>query len=145
MAGGINLDTLPEIIRHKPKTIIIGSAIGETSTPSIGKDDLLMVTSGSGSSPSLSQYSKKAKETGAKVALVTMVLDSEVSELIHNTFVVPAATKSRLPGVPNTIQPLGNQFDQSVHLISDAMIIYMLKKNHKNTHEYMRGHHTNLE
>ncbi|MFC7063399.1 6-phospho-3-hexuloisomerase [Halobacillus seohaensis] len=118
---------------------------GETITPSIEKDDLLVAISGSGSTSALYQYATKAKEAGATVALVTTNPQSKIAEISEVTLVVPAATKKRLPEEPDTIQPLGNQFDQSVHLLLDAIIIYTIDQGEQSSHEQMANRHANLE
>ncbi|CDQ18522.1 3-hexulose-6-phosphate isomerase [Halobacillus karajensis] len=118
---------------------------GETITPSIEKGDLLVVISGSGSTQSLHQFARQAKEAGAVVAAVTTNPQSVIAEGSDLTLVVPAATKKRLPEEPDTIQPLGNQFDQSVHLLLDAVIIHAVQQQEGHTHEQMAKRHANLE
>lgn len=118
---------------------------GETITPSIEKGDLLVVISGSGSTKSLHQFALSAKEAGAVIAAVTTNPKSPIAEESNLTLVVPAATKKRLQEEPDTIQPLGNQFDQSVHLMLDAVIIYAVKQQEGHTHEQMAKRHANLE
>ncbi|MFG6115701.1 6-phospho-3-hexuloisomerase [Halobacillus sp. MO56] len=114
---------------------------GETITPSISKGDLLIAISGSGSTGSIVQYAKKAKETGAKVFLVTTNPDAEIANDSDGILIIPAATKKRRAGEPKTIQPLGNQFDQSVHLVLDAIIIHTLD----DSYEQMTERHANME
>lgn len=119
--------------------------VGETITPGIGKDDLLVAISGSGSTSMIYHFAFKAKEQGAKVFLVTTNRESKIAAISNNVLVIPAATKYRRAGEPATIQPLGNQFDQSVHLVLDGIIIHSLQENNNDLHEEMRKHHTNLE
>ncbi|MEI3600068.1 MULTISPECIES: 6-phospho-3-hexuloisomerase [unclassified Oceanobacillus] len=120
--------------------------VGETITPSIGSDDLLLIISGSGSTSSLINYAKRAKEIEATVALVTTNRDSKIGSISDYLIIIPAATKKRLESEPTTIQPLGNQFDQSAHLLLDAVVIYLLKNNpDRNSHTSLEQKHTNLE
>lgn len=119
--------------------------LGETITPSIETEDLLVVISGSGSTQSLKHFTEKAKEAGAMVAAITTNPSSTIAELSDRVLVVPAATKKRLPEEPSTIQPLGNQFDQSVHLLLDAVIIHTLDQQNGLTHNDMVERHANLE
>ncbi|MEQ6376724.1 6-phospho-3-hexuloisomerase [Bacillaceae bacterium S4-13-56] len=119
--------------------------VGETITPSIESDDLLLVISGSGSTRTLKCYADQAKSIGAKVALVTTNENSPIGELsICNVF-IPAATKKRLANEPNTIQPLGSQFDQSAHLLLDAVVVYLLKKQDRKDDSSLNKQHANLE
>jgi 6-phospho-3-hexuloisomerase len=120
--------------------------IGETITPSIQEDDLLVVISGSGSTGAIYQSAKKAKENGANVFLVTTNKESDLARISNGLLVIPAATKYRRPHEPTTIQPLGNQFDQSVHLVLDAIIIATLQSdNSDSTYKEMADRHNNLE
>lgn len=120
--------------------------IGETITPSIEADDLLIAISGSGSTGAILQFASKAKEAGAKVFLVTTNKDSKIAEICNGVLIVPAATKYRRDNEPSTIQPLGNQFDQSVHLVLDAIIIATLQtEDPQASYEEMTKRHANLE
>lgn len=117
--------------------------IGETITPSIEADDLFIAISGSGSTGTILQLALKAKEVGANVFLVTTNRDSKIASVSDGVLVIPAATKYRRSNEPKTIQPLGNQFDQAVHLLLDAVIISSLQVDA--TYEKMHHRHTNLE
>lgn len=120
--------------------------VGETITPSIGADDLLVVISGSGSTETMLQFATKSKDLGAKVFLVTTNRDSKMALICSGILMIPAATKHRRLSEPETIQPLGNQFDQSVHLVLDAIIIGTLQKEEEgSTYDGMIKRHTNLE
>ncbi|MFD1849585.1 6-phospho-3-hexuloisomerase [Oceanobacillus bengalensis] len=120
--------------------------VGETITPSIETDDLLLLITGSGSTGSLVHYAKKAKEIDAKVALVTTNKDATIGQLADSTVTIPAATKKRLETEPATIQPLGSQFDQSAHLLLDAIVVYLLKQHPEGkSHTSLNQKHANLE
>lgn len=79
---------------------------GETITPSIEKDDLLIVISGSGLSETMYRSAYNSKEIGAKVLLVTSNYRSDIAKLSDGILYIPTATKYRLAGEPDTIQPL---------------------------------------
>lgn len=118
--------------------------IGETITPSIEKGDLLVAISGSGSTGAILQFASKAKEAGSKVLLVTTDKESKIGQVSDVTLVIPAATKYRRKEEPDTIQPLGNQFDQAVHLVLDAIIIGTIQGDEKD-YQTMTQRHANLE
>ncbi|MGD6846432.1 6-phospho-3-hexuloisomerase [Rossellomorea aquimaris] len=115
--------------------------IGETITPSIDKGDLLMGISASGTSPSLLHHFSKAEEVGAATFLVTA--SNEHGLLPGGTLVIPAATKHRRKEEPGTIQPLGSQFDQSAHLLLDAIILALLER--RNDNDELLKRHANVE
>ncbi|MGO4889187.1 6-phospho-3-hexuloisomerase [Anaerobacillus sp. MEB173] len=120
--------------------------IGETVTPSIESGDLLVAISGSGSTGAIYQFATKAKDVGANVFLVTTNRESKIAAISDGVLVIPAATKYRHPHEPKTIQPLGNQFDQAVHLVLDATIIGTLNNVESDTDfAEMTKRHANLE
>ncbi|WP_035427030.1 MULTISPECIES: 6-phospho-3-hexuloisomerase [Sediminibacillus] len=119
--------------------------VGETITPSIAADDLYVALSGSGSTGGTYTKADKAREVGARVAAVTANPESPLSQLAHHAVYLPTATKKRLAHEPDTIQPLGNQFDQTLHLVLDASIIYAIEAFKSTSHEALKQQHTNLE
>ncbi len=116
-------------------------ALGETITPSIKEGDLLVLISGSATGNAPSDLVHKAIKAGAQVSLVTANPDSKMGELCKSILFIPAATKQRKQHEPVTIQPLGNQFDQSVHLLLDSIIVKLTDKQQ----DAMRARHANLE
>ncbi|PZE21126.1 6-phospho-3-hexuloisomerase [Paenibacillus xerothermodurans] len=127
-------------LMHSGKRVFV---TGETTTPSIRKGDALIVITGSGSTPSIVHVCKSASQQDAYVFAVTTNAELYKESWCDGILHVPAATKQRAHNEPPTIQPLGNQFDQSVHLLLDAAIIDSLSEGH--THESLRTQHTNLE
>ncbi|GAA0615166.1 6-phospho-3-hexuloisomerase [Virgibacillus siamensis] len=120
--------------------------VGESITPSIASDDVLLIISGSGSTATLKQYATKAKEIDARVVLLTTNEASPIGTLSDCTLRIPAATKKRLPSEPETIQPLGSQFDQSAHLLLDAIVVYLLQQfPERNESSDLVQKHANLE
>ncbi|MGK7378777.1 6-phospho-3-hexuloisomerase [Planococcus sp. 1R117A] len=117
--------------------------VGETTTPSIQNGDILLIISGSGSSLQLTGICQNASKQGAHIALVTTNKAKLKEDWCTSGLVIPAATKKRAEGEPSTIQPLGNQFDQAVHLVLDSAIIDGPYTG--NSHETLRENHTNLE
>lgn len=119
---------------------------GETITPSIRKNDLLIVISGSGSTRTLEQFAEKANEIKVSIVLLTTNRDSPIGKMSEHIVVIPAATKNRLPDEPETIQPLGSQFDQSAHLLLDALVIKLLNSQpEKQKSTDLKEIHANLE
>ena len=108
--------------------------IGETTTPAFEENDLLIILSGSGKGHSI-------RSLGGKTALVTAADDAVLRETFDAVLSIGASTKHN--DIP-TIQPLGNQFDQSMHLILDSLIIHLNKKADKDAGE-IKAKHFNLE
>ncbi|HIW13196.1 MAG TPA: SIS domain-containing protein [Candidatus Salinicoccus stercoripullorum] len=115
--------------------------IGETTTPAFEENDLLIILSGSGKGHSIMTMTEKARSLGGKTALVTAADDAVLRETFDAVLSIGASTKHN--DIP-TIQPLGNQFDQSMHLILDSLIIHLNKKADKDAGE-IKAKHFNLE
>lgn len=127
-------------LMHAGKTVYV---VGETTTPAITTNDILIILSGSGESNQVVHLGKQATECGADVFLVTAN-----KRALHHTWCtkglhLPAATKHRHSDEPRTIQPLGNQFDQAAHIILDAAIIDSLPPSKEQ--QDMKARHSNME
>lgn len=79
--------------------------VGESTTPSITKDDLFVVISGSGSTEHLRILTEKAKSVGAEVVLLTTSPNSAIGKLANAVIELPAGTKYDAEG---STQPLGS-------------------------------------
>ncbi|QHJ70096.1 6-phospho-3-hexuloisomerase [Planococcus halotolerans] len=117
--------------------------VGETIAPSIGEEDVLLAISGSAGSIQLTGICRQASKHGAHITLITTNEAKLQEDWCSSGMVIPAATKKRAVGEPSTIQPLGSQFDQAVHLVLDAAIVDGPYANH--SHESIKKQHTNLE
>jgi len=119
--------------------------VSETNTPSIGREDLLIIGSGSGETESLVVMSKKAKSVGAEIVLVSAFPESSIGALADIVIKIPAPN----PKAPRktgfvSIQPMGNLFEQSMMIYMDAVIIRIMNKKGVDAEEMFRRH-ANLE
>ncbi|XKH50499.1 SIS domain-containing protein [Chryseomicrobium palamuruense] len=128
-------------LMHAGYTVFI---IGETTTPSIGEGDVLLILSGSGESTASRHIAETSKKSGATPLLVTANPELQSNLLYTHVALIPAATKHRLAHEPDTIQPLGNQFDQSAHLLLDSLVIYLNRSNEHFTNDALKNQHTNI-
>ena len=119
--------------------------VGETCTPNIDKDGLLVVCSGSGSTKSLVNHAQKAKEVGAKVALITINPESPIGQIADVVIEIPAPSpKSAKAGTIQTIQPMGSLFEQSEGLYMDCLILMLMAAKNMDS-DTMFGRHANME
>jgi len=119
--------------------------VGETVTPNIKANDVLVVCSGSGETASLVSMAKKAKSLNAKVALVTINPESTIGKLA-DVFVEIKAVSPKTDKKTNatSIQPMGSLFEQSLLIFLDMSIIGIMEKR-KLTSDTMFKRHANLE
>ena len=111
--------------------------VGETTTPSIGANNVLFVVSGSGETGQLVGFANKAKDAGAKVVLVTETTKSTLQNLSDYVFVI---------GNKNTHNPLplGSRFELSALVFLETVILNLMHLDMW-SEEDMKHIHANLE
>ena len=114
--------------------------IGETITPAIRENDLLVIASGSGSSPGLLASAEKAKKSGARTLLVSSKRDSLIAKVVDCAFVVPGTVKGEQGVNRGSIQLLSTLFDQSLHLVLDALCLMISQRDEMSNDEATQLH-----
>jgi 6-phospho-3-hexuloisomerase len=118
---------------------------GETITPNLTSEDILIIASGSGATGSLVVIAQKAKVIGARIGLVTIDPQSPIAKLADIVLTIPAPSpKIQKETGFTSIQPMGSLFEQSLLLLLDAVILILMEKQHK-TSDTMFTRHANLE
>ncbi|MFD1778527.1 6-phospho-3-hexuloisomerase [Fredinandcohnia salidurans] len=117
--------------------------VGETITPNLETDDMLIIGSGSGETKGLLSMAEKAKSIGATIALVTTNPTSSIAQLADITIEIPAQAKAEgMSG--KSIQPMGSLFEQTMLLFYDAVILRFMEQKGLDSNK-MYGRHANLE
>ncbi|MCX6803942.1 MAG: 6-phospho-3-hexuloisomerase [Candidatus Diapherotrites archaeon] len=114
--------------------------VGETTTPALTKNDLLISLSGSGETKTIIDIVLEAKEKGAKTIIITSNEKSSLAKI--SSIVIILKSKTKKSG--KSIQPLGSLFEQSAFIFLEATILGIMKKK-KITEEIMKQNHANLE
>lgn len=114
--------------------------IGETITPAIRENDVFIAVSGSGESQGVLADTKKAAQNGCMVLTVTSKLDSSVAKLAKTVLIVPGTIKSDSGESRGSIQLLSSLFDQSVHIILDAVCLMLSKRDQVSNEEATKIH-----
>lgn len=97
--------------------------VGEATAPALSGGDTLVAISGSGTTSGTVRTAEEARRCGAHVVAVTTDEQSPLAGLADRLLRVPAATKHRRDGEAASVQPLSSLFDQSTHLIFDAVCL----------------------
>ena len=118
--------------------------VGETVTPGIGSDDLLIIGSGSGETQSLVTMARKAKQLGATVVTVTIQPDSSLGSLSDFSVKLPGSPKDQANAGDLTIQPMASLFEQTLIILYDAVILRLMDQKDQSSGQ-MFGRHANLE
>ncbi|MCL4297348.1 MAG: 6-phospho-3-hexuloisomerase [Anaerolineae bacterium] len=119
--------------------------VGETTTPGITPNDLLLIGSGSGTTHTLVVIANEARNIGAKVALITSRAESPIGQVADIVLTIPVSTpKVANPVYLQSIQPMGSLFEQAMLLTLDALILFLMTTLKRDS-ETMFARHANLE
>lgn len=114
--------------------------VGEVVTPAIKKGDLLILVSGSGGTATLLPFVKKAKEVGAKLAVISMKTKSPMADAAD--LVVQVGQDDSFPLTKG--MPMGSQFELSTLVFLEGAISELIHEKDL-TEPEMRALHANLE
>jgi 6-phospho-3-hexuloisomerase len=117
--------------------------VGETTTPALRPDDLLLAVSGSGRTGTVALIARQAQEIGGRVVAVTTQPDSPLGRMADVVVTIDAATKhdhSR----QRSQQFAGSLFEQAALLLFDA-VFHMVSWRLRKRAETLSALHTNLE
>ncbi len=103
---------------------------GETITPAITGNDLLIVLSGSGQTPSTFEAVRLAKQYKAETYGILGNIESGIGSLVDHSLYLPGTTKLCRDGEPESVQMAGSLFEQSAFLFLEAVVlkIYQTQK-----------------
>ena len=119
--------------------------VGETCTQNITDKGMLVICSGSGTTKSLVNHAMKAKEVGAKIALITINPHSTIAEMADVVIEIPGVSpKSDVQGAVKSIQPMGSLFEQCEGIYLDIVIMILMERLGMNS-DTMFGRHANME
>jgi 6-phospho-3-hexuloisomerase len=103
--------------------------VGETVTPAIKADDLIVIGSGSGATATLVAIASKAKSLGASLALVTIFPGSPIGRLADAVVKIPASTpKAQGDAHYASVQPMGSLFEQSLLIVLDIIVMRVMER-----------------
>lgn len=121
--------------------------VGETTTPSIGPGDLLVIGSGSGTTASLTAIAKKARAAGAAIATLTIFPTAEIGSMADVVVTLPGMTPKKDANAVDSaisVQPMGSLFEQLSWLVYDSAVLAIMELTGE-TGESMYPRHANLE
>lgn len=116
---------------------------GETTTPALQKDDLLITASGSGTTSSIVKAAEKAVAVGANLVALTANTVSPLAKLANHVVYIPAAEKEDHGG-DRSKQYAGSLFEQFLLLLTDAVFQSLWKLDTTPAEELWKRH-ANLE
>ena len=118
--------------------------VGETTTPAITADDLLIVASASGTTKGTVNVAKEAQRVGSKIWLWSTNDESPLAQIANQISILPGKSKNMVNDQRASQQPMGSLFEQSVWLFGDAVTLAYMQANGI-TKQFMKDRHANLE
>jgi 6-phospho-3-hexuloisomerase len=123
--------------------------VGETTTPAVQVEDLVIAVSGSGETTSIAGLGQISKRIGSKLATITSNKDSSLGRISDIVVVIPGRPKDdviyenyherRMIGYPQ-LAPLGTVFEISALVFLDAVISEMMVRTDANEAELKKRH-----
>lgn len=117
--------------------------VGETITPAITEQDLLIACSGSGRTDIVCTMASKAKQIGAQLAVITTAIQSQLASSADTVIELVAVAKQDSEN-PRSQQFAGSLFEQSMLLLFDSIFHVVTQLQAKDTRT-LWALHTNLE
>ena len=118
--------------------------VGDSNVPFINKQDLLIVSSGSGETQTIYDLVIRAKNNKASIALVTGNPQSRMGKLADTIVQINAPSKTKQVRKFKSTQPLTTLNEQCLWIFYDALVLLLMKKT-KQTHNKMWNRHSILE
>ena len=141
--SGLCMRALGMRLVHLGKTVYV---VGETTTPSIAAEDLLIFGSGSGRTVGLLAMAEQAWRKKARILLFTTDATSPLAELAEYRIVIPAPSlmASERARKLMSLQPLGTLFEQSLLILCDTIVLELMQRVGISSAQ-MLERHANLE
>ncbi|MEM4475316.1 MAG: 6-phospho-3-hexuloisomerase, partial [Fervidicoccaceae archaeon] len=127
--------------------------LGETITPALKENDLVLAISGSGSTELIVTAATAAKKVGAKVVAITSHPNSPLGRIADLIVEVPGRTKisgesnyfaRQILGIHEPLAPLGTLFEDTTMIVLDGLIVELMQRLGKKEDE-LRIMHANIE
>ncbi len=133
----------------------IAYVVGETITPAMRANDLLVIFSGSGRTKTIADIAETAKEIGGRIALITSNRDSKIGRMADSiVFIENQRDEVRddtaefeirqMTGEHKSFAPLGTLFETASMVFADACISRLMEIS-KIDEKELKDRHANIE
>lgn len=117
----------------------------DDTTPSMQKGDVLIAVNGSGKIGHINYLLDQAEKTGVNRLVITGApLERTPQEAECSLFIPACVYKGNDRRVVQSVQPMGNLFEQHLVLLFDIVVMQLADKMNL-THEQMESRHRNIE
>ncbi len=121
------------------------SVEGDMTTPPVVDGDLFIVSVGTGYISTAMALMEVAKNSGAKILMITAQPLGKCSKFADFILELPAQTMADDQGEKkSSVLPMGSLFEGALFILFEVMILKLIDKLNIDS-EFMRSNHTNLE
>ncbi|MDD2613598.1 MAG: 6-phospho-3-hexuloisomerase [Methanosarcina sp.] len=128
--------------------------VGETTTPAVQPEDVVIAISGSGETHSIADLGKIVKDIGSTLITVTSKKESTLGRISDIAMILPSKTKNDLDaggylernmrGDYKNVPPLGTSFEITSLIFLDSIIAQLITLTGASEAE-LKSRHTNIE
>lgn len=128
--------------------------VGETTTPAVRPQDIMIAISGSGETHSIADLGKIVKDIGSTLITVTSKKESTLGRISDVAMILPSKTKNDLDaggylernirGDYKNLPPLGTSFEITSLIFLDSIISQLIMLTGASEAE-LKSRHTNIE
>ncbi len=129
--------------------------VGETITPAMRRNDLLVVFSGSGRTKTIADIAETAKDIGGRVALITSNRQSRIGSIADVMVIIEKQRDEirdetaefevrQMTGEHKSFAPLGTLFETAAMVFADACISQLMEVSMVDEKE-LKNRHANIE
>jgi 6-phospho-3-hexuloisomerase len=119
--------------------------VGETITPRLQPQDLLIVISGSGETAQPREVLRRANAVGARTLAITADRTSTIAREADVVVHIPGTTKLTLEQEPDSMQCPGSLFEQACFLFLEGVVLILFKERLDHNHQAMLARHADVE
>lgn len=121
---GIAMRAFAKRLKHLGKDAYF---ITDEVLPRFGKNDLMIIGSGSGETASILTLAKKSKEAGSNLLLITTQPNSSIALLADHVIVLELQKDNLSNSVTPSRQPMTTLFEQFLFLTLDAAVLNLME------------------
>ncbi len=129
--------------------------VGETITPAMKPDDVMVVFSGSGRTKTIADISETVREMGGRICLITSNADSRIGRISDSIVIIEHQRDAvrddaeefeirQMMGEHKSFAPLGTLFETAAMVFADAIISRLMEIT-KTDEKELKNRHANIE
>ena len=128
--------------------------VGETTTPAVVPQDIVIAISGSGETRTIADLGKLAKDIGSTLITITSKKDSTLGKISDIALIIPSKTKNdhdgagylerHMRGDYKNMPPLGTSFEITSLVFLDSVVGQLIMLTGASEAE-LKSRHTNIE